>query len=67
MAQSTQLTQMELLQVNELLRAEELAWRKSAHYAHHAQDEQVRQLARQCGEHHRQHMQTLINQLHQLS
>lgn len=63
----TKLTQMELLQVNELLRAEELSWRKSAHYAYHAQDPQVRQLAQQCGDHHRQHMQTLINQLQQLS
>lgn len=62
-----QLTQMELLQVNELLRAEELAWRKSAHYAQHAQDPQIRQVAQQCGEHHRAHMQTLINQLQQLS
>lgn len=62
-----QLTQMELLQVNELLRAEELAWRKSAHYAQYAQDPQIRQVAQQCGQQHRQHLQTLIGQLHQLS
>lgn len=63
----SQLTQMELLQVNELLRTEELAWRKSAHYVQHAQDPEIRQVAQQCVQHHRQHMQTLIGQLNQLS
>lgn len=63
----SQLTQMELLQVHELLRAEELAWRKSAHYAQYAQDSQIRQLAQQSVQHHRQHLQTLIGQLQQLA
>lgn len=59
----SQLTQMELLQVHELLRAEELAWRKCEHYVQYAQDPQIKQMAQQCAQHHRQHMQTLIGQL----
>lgn len=58
-----QLTQMELLQVNELLRAEELAWKKCDHYAQYAQDPQIKQMAQQCAQHHHQHMQTLLGQL----
>lgn len=61
-----QLTQMELLQVHELLRAEELAWRKCAHYTQYAEDPQVKQLAQQVGQQHRQHMQTLLGQLQSL-
>jgi len=61
------LTQMELLQINELLRAEELAWRKCEYYGQYAQDPQVRQMAQQGAQHHRQHMQTLMSQLQSLS
>lgn len=62
-----QLTQMELLQVHELLRAEELAWRKCSHYAEHAQDPQVKQMSQYCSQRHRQHMQTLLGQLQSMS
>ncbi len=62
-----QLTQMELLQVHELLRAEELAWRKCEHYAQYAEDPQIKQMSQHCSQQHRQHMQTLLGQLQSLS
>ncbi|MBO8142811.1 MAG: spore coat protein [Firmicutes bacterium] len=58
---------MELLQVHELLRAEELARHKCRMYAQYAQDPQIKQLLHQSEQQHQQHMQTLISQLQSLA
>jgi rubrerythrin len=58
-----QLTQMELLQVQELLRVEELTSRKYERYAEQCKDDEMKRIFREASDLHRQHMDTLIEEM----
>lgn len=58
-----QLTQMELLQINELMGAENLAVKKYHLYAGNCHDEQLKALFRRAADVHRMHLEGLIGQL----
>ena len=61
-----QLTQMELLQLRELLDAEELAVKKYRAYGQMAQDRHLRSLFEQGATLHQQHLDQLVDQLRAL-
>lgn len=58
-----QLTQMELLQVQELLRVEELTSRKYERYTEQCKDDEMKRIFREASDLHRQHMDTLIEEM----
>jgi rubrerythrin len=58
-----QLTQMELLQVQELLKVEELTSRKYERYAEQCKDDEMKRIFREASDLHRQHMDTLIEEM----
>ncbi|MFS8513670.1 MAG: PA2169 family four-helix-bundle protein, partial [Planifilum fulgidum] len=58
-----QLTQMELLQVQELLKVEELASRKYELYADQCKDDEMKRIFREASDLHRQHMDTLVQEM----
>ena len=57
------LTQMEVLMVGELLKAEELAAKKTQFYSDHAQDPEIRKLLGSFADAHRQKVQGLVSKL----
>ena len=54
---------MELLQVQELLKAEELASRKYELYAEKCKDEEMKRIFREASDVHRQHIDTLVQEM----
>jgi len=58
-----QLTQMELLQLQELLTVEELAARKYEGYAGKCKDDEIKRIFREASELHRRHLDTLVREM----
>lgn len=62
-----QLTQMELLQVEELMKAEDLAVKKYGIYARNCRDAQLKKLFQEGADAHRMHLEGLMGQLRALN
>ncbi|OPX90885.1 MAG: hypothetical protein A4E54_00563 [Pelotomaculum sp. PtaB.Bin117] len=62
-----QLTQMELLQLEELLRAEELAVKKSDFFADNCQDADLKKIFQESSRVHQGHLDGLLGQLRSLN
>lgn len=58
-----QLTQMELLQVQELLNVEKLAARKYEGYARLCKDDEIKRIFREASELHRRHLDMLVREM----
>jgi rubrerythrin len=58
-----QLTQMELLRVQELLKVEELASRKYERYAEQCKDDEMKRIFREASDLHRQHVDALVQEM----
>ncbi|OPY58347.1 MAG: hypothetical protein A4E55_00931 [Pelotomaculum sp. PtaU1.Bin035] len=62
-----QLTQMELLQLEELLGAEELAVKKSRFYAENCRDAEIKKFFQESTRVHQGHLEGLIEQMRSLN
>ncbi|MDD3653417.1 MAG: hypothetical protein PHO01_04425 [Desulfotomaculaceae bacterium] len=62
-----QLTQMELLQLEELLGTEELAVKKSMFYAENCRDAELKKIFLESARNHKGHLDGLIEQMRSLS
>lgn len=62
-----QLTQMELLQLQELLGTEELAVKKSMFYAENCHDAELKKIFQESARNHQGHLDGLLEQMRSLS